>query len=101
MASRLKLQSELEELLGSRNVYYDPPASTNMRYPAIRYTKNGIYSAYANNKPYAFHDSYQVIVISPLPDNPVINKLLSLPMSKWNDHYTADGLHHDVLTIYY
>ena len=25
MASRLELQSKLEELLGSRNVYYQPP----------------------------------------------------------------------------
>ena len=42
MGSRLELQSKLEELLGSRNVYYQPPESLKMKYPAIRYSKEDI-----------------------------------------------------------
>ena len=39
MSRRLKLQEKLEELLESRNVYYQPPESKKMDYPAIRYNK--------------------------------------------------------------
>ena len=42
MADRLDLQGLLEELLESRNVYYKPPESIKMQYPAIRYSKKKI-----------------------------------------------------------
>ena len=42
MDKRQTLQSELEAILGSRNVYYQPPANLKMQYPAIRYKKQKI-----------------------------------------------------------
>ena len=47
MASRLDLQSKLEKLLGNKNVYYQPPESLKMEYPAIRYSRSDIDSKYA------------------------------------------------------
>ena len=44
MDKRQTLQSELEAILGSRNVYYQPPANLKMQYPAIRYKKQKIIS---------------------------------------------------------
>ena len=101
MADRLELHSVLQELLGSSNVYYQPPESIKMQYDAIRYSKKTIDSKYANDKKYSMIDCYEVIVISRLPDNPVIKKLLSLPYCSYDRHYVADNLHHDVLTIYW
>ena len=101
MADRLELHSVLQELLGSSNVYYQPPESIKMQYDAIRYSKKTIDSKYANDRKYSMTDCYEVIVISRLPDNPVIKKLLSLPYCSYDRHYVADNLHHDVLTIYY
>ena len=101
MADRLELHSVLQELLGSSNVYYQPPESTKMQYDAIRYSKKTIDSKYANDRKYSMIDCYEVIVISRLPDNPVIKKLLSLPYCSYDRHYVADNLHHDVLTIYW
>ena len=101
MADRLELHSVLQELLGSSNVYYQPPESIKMQYDAIRYTKKTIDSKYANDRKYSMIDCYEVIVISRLPDNPVIKKLLSLPYCSYDRHYVADNLHHDVLTIYW
>ena len=101
MADRLELHSVLQELLGSSNVYYQPPESIKMQYDAIRYSKKTIDSKYANDRKYSMIDCYEVIVISRLPDNPVIKKLLSLPYCIYDRHYVADNLHHDVLTIYY
>lgn len=39
MASRLDLQTFLEELLESKNVYFQPPESVKMKYPAIVYAE--------------------------------------------------------------
>lgn len=101
MADRLELHSVLQELLGSSNVYYQPPESIKMQYDAIRYSKKTIDSKYANDRKYSMTDCYEIIVISRLPDNPVIKKLLSLPYCSYDRHYIADNLHHDVLTIYW
>ena len=76
MADRLELHSVLQELLGSSNVYYQPPESIKMQYDAIRYSKKAIDSKYANDRKYSMTDCYEVIVISRLPDNPVIKKIL-------------------------
>lgn len=101
MADRLELQSLLEELLGSRNVYYMSPESVKMQYDAIRYVKSNIRKDYANDGAYAMRDQYELTVIAKLPDHPVIKQLLALPYCSYSRHYVADNLNHDVLTIYY
>ena len=101
MANRLDLQSLLEELLGSRNVYYTPPESIKMQYPAIRYSKKKIESVHADDSKYLMRDCYELIVISRTPDYPVIKRLLALPYCSYDRPYVADNLYHDVLTIYY
>lgn len=101
MASRLELQSKLEELLGNKNVYYQPPESLKMGYPAIRYSKKDISTRNANNAIYSKMNCYEVIVISKSPDHPVIDKLLELPLCSFDRHYEANNLNHDVLTLYY
>ena len=101
MHNRLDLQSLLEDMLGSKNVYYQPPESIKMQYDAIRYSKKTIRSTYANDRKYSMRDCYELIVIAKRPDNPVIKKLLALPYCSYDRHYVADNLNHDVLTIYY
>lgn len=101
MASRLDLQSTLETLLGSRNVYYQPPETLKMEYPCIRYSKSDIESKYADNSGYSHTTQYELIVISKKPDNDVINKILRLPCSSYDRHYISDNLHHDVITLYF
>lgn len=101
MASRLDLQNKLEELLGSRNVYYQPPESLKMNYPAIVYSKNTIDTRKANDSTYLRRTRYDIVVISKLPDNPVIDKLLELPYCSYDRQYKSDNLNHDSLTLYY
>ena len=101
MASRLELQTKLEELLGSRNVYYQPPESIVMKYPAIIYNKIKPDTKHANDKVYIKTNCYEIIVISRKPDNPVISMIENLPMCEWDRHYKADNLNHDVLTLYF
>lgn len=102
MHSRLELQSKLEELLGSRHVYYQPPESIKMEYPAIVYSKNTYKSKPADDISYLLTKQYAVTVIDKKPDNSVIERLIeSFPYCSHDRHYKADNLNHDVLTLYY
>lgn len=101
MASRLELHTKLKELLGSENVYYQAPESKKMEYPAIVYSKKNIKSTFANDAKYSMQKCYEILVIDRKPDNEVIDKILSLPLSSFDRHYKADNLNHDVFTLYY
>lgn len=100
-ASRLKLHEELCAILGSRNVYYQPPESIKMRYPAIVYKRSGIDNAFADNDVYMQSRSYEVIVIDEDPDSEIVDKVSRLQTCRFNRHYAADNLNHDVFTLYY
>lgn len=101
MGTRLELQTKLEEILGSRHVYYQPPESVKMEYPAIVYSKSNINIRFANDAGYLKRTRYTIIVIDRRPDNPVIDKLLDLPYCTYDRHYISDNLNHDSLTLYY
>ena len=99
--TRLELQSFLEELLGSRNVYFQPPASIHMNYPAIKYTLSDINNTHADNSAYIQDTAYQLIFITDSPDDPMIYKFAKLSMCQFDRFYTGDNLNHYVYTIYY
>ena len=101
MATRIQLQSKLEELLGSRNVYYQPPESMRMQYPAIRYSKKKVSTKYANDAVYSLINCYELIVIDQKPDNNVIRKLINFPYCTYERSYVSNGLNHDVFTLYF
>jgi len=101
MATRLDLQNKLQELLGSKHVYYQPPESLKMEYPAIRYSRSDIVSKHADNMNYHNINRYEIIVIDKRPDNEAITKILELPLTSFDRHYVANNLNHDVITIYY
>lgn len=99
--TREELQTELEELLGSKNVYYQPPPSMFMKYPAIVYHRNDIRAIHADNLPYRRGHVYDVTVIDEDPDSVIVEKVSKLPRCRFDRHYTADELNHDVFTLYY
>lgn len=99
--SRLELQTRLEEILGSSNCYFQPPASLKMSYPAIRYKLNRVDKKNANNRAYILSRSYEITVIDANPDSEIPDKILQLPMCSFNRYYTADNLNHYVYTLYY
>lgn len=101
MASRLELQTLLEEILGSRNVYFQPPPSVQMKYPAIRYALSNIDLSHANNDVYKHDTSYELTLIDYDPDSPIVNKLIHLPKCRFGRPYTAEGLNHWTFTLFY
>ena len=72
-----------------------------MEYPAIRYSKATISSRHADDMKYSNFDRYEIIVIDKGPDNEVIQKILELPLSSHDRHYTSNNLNHDVINLYY
>ena len=52
MGTRMDLQVLLETLLGSTNVYYQPPETLKMNYPAIIYSKSRIDTKKADDSTY-------------------------------------------------
>lgn len=101
MATRIDLQNVLEELLGSRNVYYQPPESLKMSYPAIVYARKTIDNSYANNSVYKQNYAYEITVIDKNPDSEIVNKVSKLPTCRFDRHFKSDNLNHDVFTLYY
>ena len=101
MSSRLDLHTILCEILGSRNVYFQPPSSVRMQYPAIVYSRKGIEKRSANDGVYRKLPSYEVILVDKNPDSPFVEKILDLPYCSFDRHYESDNLNHDVFTIYH
>ena len=102
MDRRLNLQTELEELLGSKHVYFQPPESEKIEYDAIIYNLTDITSRHANNKNYTNNKRYEVKLITRKADNDKINSILDhFPYAIYNRFYVADNLYHHDFYIYY
>lgn len=101
MGSRLELHELLANILGSRNVYFQPPASLQMSYPAIRYVRVPIINHFANNSVYGQAHRYELTLIDADPESDFIAPLSKLPTCRHDRHYQSDNLNHDVFTIYY
>ena len=101
MASRLNLQTMLEEILGSKNVYFNHPESVKMKYDAIRYYRKEINNTFANDSVYKQDNCYELIVIYRDPDSDIPIKISKLPRCNHDRQYVSDNLIHDVFTLYY
>lgn len=101
MGQRLELQTLLQNLLGSNNVYFQPPQNVQMNFPCIVYTRDFARTEFADNKPYRHKKRYQVTHIGQDPDSPIPDKLAEVPMSTFERHFTNENLHHDVYTIFF
>lgn len=101
MDRRPNLQELLESIIKNRNVYLQPPPSIQIKYPAIIYSHSDLDTLYANNKPYLHNEKYEIIVIDYDPESEISRKIRDLPLCKFNRHYTANNLNHDVFTLYY
>lgn len=102
MGSRVNLQIELESVLGSRNVYFQPPETLKIKYPAIVYELSDIDTKKADNGVYLKDRLYKVTLIHSDPDNDLVDKLLDHFLYITLDRpYKANNLYHYVFDLYY
>lgn len=101
MNRRLELHEKLCGILGTRNVYFQQPESIKMSYPAIVYKLDKINEIYANGSGYLACKRYSIILIDRDPDTIYLDKMLALPMCRFERFYPADNLNHYVFSLYY
>lgn len=101
MDRRLELHQILANILGSTNVYFQPPSNTQLKYPCIVYERSDIDTKYADNLRYTSMVRYSMTLIGRSPESDLVEKLLDLPYCSYDRFYTADSLNHDAFTIYY
>lgn len=101
MGTRLELHEILCEKLGSRHVYFQPPESIRMVYPAIVYELDDIDTFKANDKSYILNRRYSIKYISRDPDNNVIDEIMELPYCSFSRRFIIDNLYHDCFDLYF
>lgn len=101
MAERKGLDNRLREILGSDNVYFNPPESIKLKYPCIVYNLDNKELVKADNINYLKHNYYNVTLIHPDPVNKIQDMLIELPYCQWVSYYSADDLNHYRYQIYY
>lgn len=101
MRSRLDLHNELIDILGSKNVYFQPPENIKLKYPCIVYYRSDIRPDWADNIPYQLYKQYKITLIYKDPDSELPDKIALLPYTRMSNHMVSDNLNHDIFTIFY
>ncbi len=102
MARRLQLHEKLCKILGTRNVYFQPPASLKIKYDAIVYSISDRNDIRADEMQYRDYTGYDVTFITRDPDSTIpLTILHEFSYCRHVRTYTADNLHHDIFRIYY
>ena len=99
--TRANLHDLLVEILGSENVYFQPPESIKMRYPCIVYSLSDMEAENADNIKYLKIKKYMVTYVHVNPDSDIPDKLFELLHCVYNRHYVSDNLNHDVFDLYW
>ena len=101
MADWRDLQTFLMELLGSKNVYFQPPTGYLMSYPAIVFTRKTPSRRFAGDSVYFRLPCYEVTVIDPSPDGLIAKKVEQIPYCAHDRNFKKDNLNHDTFTLYF
>lgn len=102
MASRIDLHNELCTLLGSRNVYFQPPETIKMSYPCIVYSRDDVATEHADDRIYKHRNRYEITVIDSDPDSKTPDMImLHFMMCRFDRSFVTDNLNHTTLILYY
>ena len=100
--NRVLLEEKLRSILGSNNVYFQPPSNRTIEYPAIIYSLNDVKTISADNNTYAQHTSYNVVVVDYKPNSVIADKISKLPMCRLRSSpYVSNNLNHFPFTLFY
>lgn len=102
MGTRLELHEKLCSLLGTRNVYFQPPENVKIKYPCFVYHLNAGSEDHADNRRYRFLRRYQVTYITPNADDPLPSQFGDhFEKCRYGSDYTSDNLYHSNFDLYY
>ena len=98
---RISLHNKLIGILGSSNVYFQPPSSKRLNYPCIIYKRDAEDIFYADDRKHYGMKRYMVTVIDTDPDSLIPDKVSKMHYCDFLNHLTVDGLNHDVYSLFY
>jgi hypothetical protein len=101
MPSRADLQTLLASIPGVAKVYFQPPESIELVYPAIVFKYDNIKNDFADDSVYRQSWYYRITVIDKNSDSEIMKAVSKLPSVKFNRYFVSDNLNHYVFTIYY
>lgn len=96
-----ELQFLLEQLLGTTNVYFQPPDDKQLVYPCIVYQLDGVKTKYAGNLPYWNAKRYLITYIDRRPDMYIPDKIAQLRTASFNRFFVQDNLNHWAYRVYF
>jgi len=104
--NRLTLHNIFIGILGTSGrdvsrVYFQPPSTIKMEYPCIIYKRSNRKDFFSNDRIYIGMNQYLVTIVDKNPDSLIPEKVGELPYCAFSANFVADGLNHDVFTLYY
>lgn len=97
---RIELDAKLREVLGSTNVYFQPPESIKLKYPCIIYNLSSATDMHADDQLYRRMKRYSVTYITKNADDPKLDEIDNMRYCSFERGYAADNLYHFVYNIY-
>lgn len=108
MKTRLDLHDALLDILiklgirereGIGHIYFQPPETVKMSYPAVVYSLSNMPIRHAGNKPYKSAKQYQITAVDKDPDSRLPDKIAELPTVRFVRFFASDNLSHWVFAI--
>lgn len=98
---RTDLQEKLEELLGSRNVYFQPPEAFKRNFPCFQYSLDRFDTRYADNRAYRTKKRYSITYFDHDPDSTMPDRMMeNFPYCYFERCYRTGTLNCWVFNIY-
>lgn len=104
VVKRRELQTKLETILGTKQVYFQPPPGYMLKYPCIVYNRSPLYTLKADDTDYIKRGHYSVTYIDSNVERSMA--MMSTILDSF-DHisversFVSDNLNHDVYNLYY
>lgn len=99
---RQELGQKLRRILGSDNVYFQPPNNTKIQYPCIIYSKEQPSQKHADDQCYYSMDKYEILVVDRDPDSDIPDKINDgFEHCQISRYFVKDNLNQTILTLYY
>lgn len=99
---RTELQSKLESILGSRNVYYQEPPNVGMKYPCIVYFFEKMEVSKADNRPYKLTGRWMIHhMYKSISNDSIMETMLNSFLCCAHDRrIKSDGVYNDYYSLY-
>lgn len=100
MKTKEEIGDLLESILGNKNVYFQAPPNTGMKYPCIVYRFAHYNMDHADNKPYLVTGRWEIHHMYKSVKNDLKEKFVfDVPYCQFDRRMITDGVYNDFYTI--